>query len=100
MKPCQTSKRMKPALLNCPPPLRMTNLKMVTASLTSSKVKERQEGIAYLKETFARDDAVLKIKDERGWLVLYQALFTAVANEKAECDKKAASGKSATTGAT
>lgn len=78
----------------------MTNLKTVLEYLRSSKVKERQEGISSLKETFARDDTVLKIEDGRAWLVVFQALFTAIANEKAECDKKAASARSATTGAT
>jgi len=79
----------------------MTNLKTAIECLKSSKVKERQEGISSLKEVFARDDAVLKItsKDGRAWLVVFQALFTAVANEKAECEKKVASGKGATAGA-
>ncbi|KAG2132781.1 hypothetical protein DEU56DRAFT_812008 [Suillus clintonianus] len=77
----------------------MTNLKTVLERLRSSKVKERQEGIISLKEAFSRDDAVLNLGDGRAWLVVYQALFTAVTSEKAECDKKAASGKSASTGA-
>ncbi|KAG0709334.1 hypothetical protein DFH29DRAFT_870306 [Suillus ampliporus] len=77
----------------------MSNLKTVLDRLKSSKVKERHEGIISLKEAFSRDDAVLNIKDGRAWLVVFQALFTTVTSEKAECDKKAASGKSATTGA-
>ncbi|KAG1739997.1 hypothetical protein EDB19DRAFT_1709685 [Suillus lakei] len=63
--------------------------------MTVLKEVERQEGIISLKEAFSRDDAVLNIQEGRVWLVVYQALFTAVTSEKAECDKKAASGKSA-----
>ncbi|KAG1746583.1 uncharacterized protein EDB91DRAFT_1345361 [Suillus paluster] len=77
----------------------MTNLKTVLDHLKSSKVKERQEGIISLKEAFSRDDAVHGVADGRAWLVVFQALFTTVTSEKAECDKKAASGKSASTGA-
>ncbi|KAG2343944.1 hypothetical protein BDR05DRAFT_883039 [Suillus weaverae] len=77
----------------------MSKLKAVIELLKSSKVKERQEGIISLKEAFSRDDAVLNLEEERAWLVVYQALFTAVTSEKAECDKKAASGKNASTGA-
>ncbi|KAG1770724.1 hypothetical protein EDD22DRAFT_769941 [Suillus occidentalis] len=77
----------------------MTKLKAVMELLKSSKVKERQEGLISLKEAFSRDDAVLNINEGRAWLVVYQALFTAVTSEKAECVKKAASGKNASTGA-
>jgi ataxia telangiectasia mutated family protein len=76
----------------------MTKLKAVMELLKSSKVKERQEGLISLKEAFSRDDAVLNINEGRAWLVVYQALFTAVTSEKAECIKKAASGKNASTG--
>ncbi|KAG2364853.1 hypothetical protein BDR07DRAFT_1400476 [Suillus spraguei] len=76
----------------------MTKLKAVIELLKSSKVKERQEGIISLKEAFSRDDAVLNLEEGRAWLVVYQALFTAVTSEKAECNKKAASGKNASAG--
>lgn len=74
----------------------MSNLKAVIDRLKSEKVKERQEGIALLRSTFAREDAVYSIEDGRGWLVLYQALFTAVKIEKADVVKK--SGKPGTAG--
>lgn len=77
----------------------MTKLNAVVELLQSSKVKERQEGIISLKEAFSRDDVVLNLEEGRAWLVVYQALFTAVTSEKAECVKKAASGKNASTGA-
>ncbi|KAG1876416.1 hypothetical protein DFJ58DRAFT_754177 [Suillus subalutaceus] len=77
----------------------MSKLKAVVELLQSSKVKERQEGIISLKEAFSRDDAVLNLGEGRAWLVVYQALFTAVTSERAECDKKATSGKNSSTGA-
>ena len=74
----------------------MSNLKTVIDRLRSEKVKERQEGISLLRSAFAREDAVYSIEDGRGWLVLYQALFTAVKIEKTDTVKK--SGKSGTAG--
>ena len=74
----------------------MSNLKTVIDRLKSEKVKERQEGIALLRSAFAREDAVYSIEDGRGWLVLYQALFTTVKIEKADAVKK--SGRSGTAG--
>lgn len=74
----------------------MSNLKTVIDRLKSEKVKERQEGIALLRSAFSREDAVYSIEDARGWLVLYQALFTAVKIEKVDAVKK--SGKSSTAG--
>lgn len=75
----------------------MSNLKTVVDRLRSEKVKERQEGIAALRSTFAREDAVYSIEDGRGWLVLYQALFTTVKVEKLDTAKKL--GKAGTAGA-
>ncbi|KAI6041258.1 hypothetical protein EDC04DRAFT_2670018 [Pisolithus marmoratus] len=75
----------------------MSNLKTVVDRLKSEKVKERQEGIAALRSTFAREDAVYSIEDGRGWLVLYQALFTTVKVEKLDTVKKSA--KAGTAGA-
>lgn len=74
----------------------MSNLKTVIDRLKSEKVKERQEGIVLLRSAFAREDAVYSIEDGRGWLVLYQALFTTVKIEKVDVVKK--SGKSGTAG--
>ncbi|KAF9240715.1 hypothetical protein BU15DRAFT_87599 [Melanogaster broomeanus] len=75
----------------------MSNLKTVVDRLRSERVKERQEGITLLRSTFAREDAVYSIKDGRGWLVLYQALFTTVKLEKVDTVKK--SSKAGTAGA-
>ncbi|KAH7890803.1 hypothetical protein F5I97DRAFT_1975119 [Phlebopus sp. FC_14] len=75
----------------------MSSLKTVVDRLKSEKVKERQEGVAALRSTFAREDAVYSIEDGRGWLILYQALFTTVKAEKLDVVKK--SGKAGTTGA-
>ncbi|KAG9313005.1 hypothetical protein JVU11DRAFT_6444 [Chiua virens] len=66
----------------------MSNLKTVIDRLKSEKVKERQEGITLLRSAFAREDAVYSIEDGRGWLVLFQALFTTVKIEKADVVKK------------
>ncbi|KAF9218963.1 hypothetical protein BS17DRAFT_718960 [Gyrodon lividus] len=74
----------------------MSNLKTVVDRLKSEKVKERQEGIALLRSAFAREDAVYSIQDGRGWLILYQALFTTVKIEKLDTVKKA--GKAGTAG--
>ncbi|KAL4065878.1 hypothetical protein V8B97DRAFT_1932474 [Scleroderma yunnanense] len=75
----------------------MSNLKTVVNRLKSDKAKERQEGITALRSTFAREDAVYSIEDGRGWLVLYQALFTTVKIEKQDTLKK--SSKAGTAGA-
>lgn len=75
----------------------MSNLKAVVDRLKSEKAKERQDGIAALRSTFAREDAVYSIEDGRGWLVLYQALFTTVKIEKLDTLKK--SSKAGTAGA-
>ncbi|TFY59771.1 hypothetical protein EVG20_g7665 [Dentipellis fragilis] len=69
----------------------MNNLKAVLQQLRSEKVKERQEGVNSLRDAFARD-SVVNLLDEAGdgraWLAVFQALFTAVVNEKAACTKK------------
>lgn len=77
----------------------MSNLKTVIDRLKSEKVKERQEGIALLRSAFAREDAVYSIEDGRGWLVLYQALFTTVKIEKVDAIKKSAKSGTAGTAA-
>ncbi|KAH7923978.1 hypothetical protein BV22DRAFT_1196306 [Leucogyrophana mollusca] len=79
-----------------------SSLKAVFDLLKSDKIKERQEGVASLRTAFARDHAVRNLdekRDGRAWLIVFQALFTSVIKEKEACTKKAASGKSATTGA-
>ncbi|CCL98610.1 uncharacterized protein FIBRA_00612 [Fibroporia radiculosa] len=68
-----------------------TSLKNVLEHLKSEKVKERQEGLAALRTTFASDSAVLNLDatgDGRAWLAVFQALFTAVGTERAAYIKK------------
>ncbi|TDL15654.1 hypothetical protein BD410DRAFT_902474 [Rickenella mellea] len=69
----------------------MANLKEVLGQLKSDKAKERQFGLGALRELFARDSAVERLDekgDGRAWLVVFQALFTAVVNERAVVLKK------------
>ncbi|KAA1469011.1 hypothetical protein DENSPDRAFT_795376 [Dentipellis sp. KUC8613] len=69
----------------------MNNLKAVIHQLHSEKVKERQEGVNSIRDAFARDSVVNALDeagDGRAWLAVFQALFTAVVNEKAACTKK------------
>jgi ataxia telangiectasia mutated family protein len=70
------------------------NLRDVLAQVRSEKIKDRQDGLASLRTWFTPDKAVRNFDtngDGKPWLVVYQALFTAVALEK-----KALSGKKAT----
>lgn len=79
----------------------MSNLGAVLGQVKSEKIKERQEGLAAIRDLFERDSAVLKLDttgDGRVWLAVFQALFAAVANEKAAYTKKEGSKK--TTGTT
>lgn len=76
----------------------MNNLKTVLHQLKSDKVKERQEGISSLRNVFARDSTVLSLDeagDGRAWLVVFQALFTSVLNEKSALSKKSKNTSSA-----
>jgi ataxia telangiectasia mutated family protein len=57
----------------------------VIAQLKSNGVKDRQEAIASLRTTLSRDGVVGELDNSPkrlGWLALFQALFTAVLNEK------------------
>lgn len=86
----------------------MNDLREVIHLLKSEKIKERQEGLAAIRTTFARDSAVHRLdppKDPKDgdeqkkkhispWLVVFQALFTAVLSEKAAVTKPAKSTKS------
>lgn len=77
----------------------MTNLKVLLGQLKSDKLKERQQGIASLREAFARDTVVENLDekgDGRAWLVIFQALFTAVVNERAVATKKGLHNATAT----
>src|ERR1700731_1091835 len=69
----------------------MSNLKSVLAQLSSDKIKERQEGITALRDTFSQDRALGRVDSDgscKTWLVIFQRLFEAVAAEKALYDKK------------
>lgn len=66
----------------------MSNLRAVLQQLKSDKVSERRHGLAAIRETFSRDEAVAEFQitegksDPRVWLSVFQALFTSVVNEK------------------
>ncbi|THH11332.1 hypothetical protein EW145_g727 [Phellinidium pouzarii] len=63
----------------------MSNLKAVVDLIKSGKSKERQQGIASIREVFSRSSVVenLDVKgDGRAWLAVFQALFTAAVNER------------------
>ena len=66
-------------------------LKTLIHNLRSDKVKDRQQGLAQLRSTFANDRAVtnLPIKERKSvWLTIFEALFGAFGKEKAACHKK------------
>ena len=69
----------------------MNNLKSVLGQLKSDKQKDRQQGLVSIREVFERDSVVNNLDDKgdgRVWLVVFQALFTAVVNERAAVVKK------------
>ncbi|KDQ61410.1 hypothetical protein JAAARDRAFT_509432 [Jaapia argillacea MUCL 33604] len=79
------------------------NLTGVLNLLKSEKIKERQEGITSLRTVFLRDSTVLNLDVDgngKAWLVVFQALFTAVVNEKAACVKKGFTNVTSGPGAT
>lgn len=72
----------------------MNNLKAVISLLKSDKTKERQQGITSLREVFARPNVIERLdenNDGRAWLVVFQAIFTTVVNERAAVIKNNAS---------
>ncbi|KAI5119125.1 hypothetical protein M0805_005731 [Coniferiporia weirii] len=76
----------------------MSNLKTVITLLKSDKSKDRQQGITSLREVFSRSSVVENLdenKDGRAWLVVFQALFTAVLNERAAVTKKGSAAAAA-----
>jgi ataxia telangiectasia mutated family protein len=61
------------------------NLRDVLAAVRSEKIKERTEGLSNLRIYFTSEKAIRNFDsngDGRPWLVVYQALFTAVTTEK------------------
>jgi ataxia telangiectasia mutated family protein len=80
----------------------MNNLKTVLHQLKSEKIKDRQEGLSALRTVFGRDSIVLTL-DESGngsaWLVVFQALFTCVLNEKSALTKIKKSAKNTSSAA-
>jgi|SRR5882762_4426783 ataxia telangiectasia mutated family protein len=83
----------------------MNNLKTVLHQLKSEKIKNRQEGLSSLRTVFGRD-SIVQTLDEAGngsaWLVVFQAIFTCVLNEKSTLtkSKKPASSSKNTSSAT
>ena len=66
----------------------MKNMHDVLKSLGSDKVKDRQAGLATIREVFAQDGAVEKFAIENGtvqqknFLLVFQAIFSVVGREK------------------
>lgn len=77
----------------------MNNLKAVLTLLKSDKSKDRQQGITSLREVFGRSSVIENLDengDGRAWLVVFQALYTAVVNERATVLKKSSASTTAT----
>ncbi|KZP09916.1 hypothetical protein FIBSPDRAFT_922456 [Athelia psychrophila] len=75
----------------------MSNLDKVIRLLKSEKIKERGEGLASLRTVFARDAAVASLDhagNGKAWLLVFQALFGCVLNEKAALTKTTKAGHS------
>ncbi|EJD07243.1 uncharacterized protein FOMMEDRAFT_100399 [Fomitiporia mediterranea MF3/22] len=69
-------------------------LKSVINQLKSDKLKDRQQGLSSLREVFSRNSVVDNLDpdgDGKSWLVVFQALFTAVLNERSAALKKGGS---------
>lgn len=62
-------------------------LQHITRLLESDKVKERQEGIKALDETFAQPKKVEKV-DSKGWQIMFAAVFVTFDKEKQAATKK------------
>lgn len=80
----------------------MNNLKSVVQQLKSDKIKERQDAISSLRTVFANEKTVQNLDDKgdgRAWLVIFQALFTCVLNEKSSLTTKKSSSKSVSSSA-
>lgn len=66
----------------------MKNMYDVVKSLGSEKIKERQEGLAAIREVFSQDGAVESFATENGkvrhenFLLVFQAIFRVVGKEK------------------
>lgn len=67
------------------------SLRQATTLLKGEKIKERQEGLALIKEIFS-DERNLEALDPKGdgksWLATFQSLFNTVIIEKTTCTKK------------
>lgn len=69
------------------------DLAQVCARLESDKVKERAEGLAAIREAFAREHVVAHFDEDnkgKAWVTLFQALFSAVQRERLACTKTSA----------
>ncbi|KAI0954122.1 hypothetical protein AcV7_007443 [Taiwanofungus camphoratus] len=73
-------------------------LNVILEQLKSDKVRDRQEGLSSLRTAFAHDSVILNVdekRDGRAWLIIFQALFTAVLSEKAKRGATASGGAAA-----
>ncbi|KAF9266973.1 hypothetical protein L218DRAFT_1074808 [Marasmius fiardii PR-910] len=73
----------------------MGNLEAITRKLKSEKIKDRQEGLTSIKETFSKDKVLNTFGvnkhgklDPGAWLALFQALFVCCLQEKSAATKK------------
>ncbi|KAJ7247652.1 hypothetical protein B0H12DRAFT_1124902 [Mycena haematopus] len=83
-----------------------TTVKLIMQQIKSDKITERQQGLQALREFFGQDHVLASFHISGGtpnpktWLVVFQALFEAVTNEKAAYNKQLAKASSATSVAT
>ncbi|KAF8578220.1 hypothetical protein K439DRAFT_1395785 [Ramaria rubella] len=65
------------------------SLSNIIDGLRSDKVKPRQDALAFMDEALANDEVVDRLSGSiQRWLAVFQALFLAVAAERASCVKK------------
>ncbi|KIP03419.1 hypothetical protein PHLGIDRAFT_77596 [Phlebiopsis gigantea 11061_1 CR5-6] len=72
-------------------------LGQITDLLASDKIRERQEGLQAIEETFADHRKVERV-DNRGWKVIFTAIFVAFGKEKQAATKKGTLAAPATSG--
>ncbi|KAJ7612476.1 hypothetical protein DFH06DRAFT_1274623 [Mycena polygramma] len=81
-------------------------IKGIVQQIKSDKITERQQGLQALREFFSQDHVVAKFHVSGGkanpktWLVIFQALFEAVGNEKTAYNKQLSKASAATTTST
>ncbi|KAF8216514.1 hypothetical protein K438DRAFT_1953444 [Mycena galopus ATCC 62051] len=83
-----------------------TTVRGIIQQIKSEKITERQQGLQALREFFSQDHVVATFHisgataNPKTWLVVFQALFEAVGNEKAAYNKQVGKATSTTSVAT